>query len=265
MRGTLIFDRSCLKVPRTLIGVRIVRDVLAIAALAVVIGGVPAYADPSSVQYEGSHAVWKIGEMPVWRFPKASSAIVTTMSERFNVLYRKGFSLRDLRVAKVGGEWSLCIGGNILGSALPEHCVEGKRNAKTVALLWMSRLYDAIGDLHAQDLTTKYKLKGGFDITSSVSWYGGKFIGRKFANGERFTEGHLTAAAKSLPFGTLVKLTTPSTGRTVVVRVTDRFGEHKGRALDISQAAAEVLGIKGAGVAKVQIQVIGRVDRVGGR
>ncbi len=73
-----------------------------------------------------------------------------------------------------------------------------------------------------------------------------------------------SAAAKNLPFGTLVRVTVPATKKSIVVRVTDRFSEHKGRALDISSAAADLLGIKRAGVANVQIQVIGRVDKIGG-
>ena len=266
MRKGALHRRICTGELKNIVGVLILKRVVAVAVATVVaLHAVPAVANPSGVEYEGSHAIWKVGGKPVWRFPKANAALVTAMSDRFNTLYKKGFSLRDLRVAKKGGEWSLCIGENILAAASPEHCVEGKRSAKTVALLWMSRVYDAIGKLHAQELTAKYKLKGGYEVTSNVSWFGGKFIGRKFANGEQFTEGHLAAAAKSLPFGTLVRITAPATGRSVVVRITDRFGEHKGRALDISQAAAEVLGIQRAGVAKVQIQIIGKVERVGGR
>ncbi len=129
--------------------------------------------------------------------------------------------------------------------------------------MWLTRLYDAVGRMHAAPLNDRYKLKGGYDITSRVSWYGGKFIGRKSASGEIFTDTHMSAAAKSLPFGTLVRVTVPATKKSVVVRVTDRFAEHKGRALDISSAAADLLGIKRAGVANVQIQVIGRVDKIG--
>ncbi|MCL2684690.1 MAG: septal ring lytic transglycosylase RlpA family protein, partial [Synergistaceae bacterium] len=61
-----------------------------------------------------------------------------------------------------------------------------------------------------------------------MSWYSEKFIGRKFANGERVTRTHLAAAARTLPFGTLVKVTAPS-GRSVVVRITDRFPGRKNR------------------------------------
>lgn len=228
------------------------------------IGG-EAGAYPSTLQYEGSAVVWNIGTTTIWRFPVTSAAEVTQMSDRFNALYRKGFKLPDLHVAKKDKQWALCLRDQILFNARPEYAVSVKQNTYVMSLQWMSRLYEAIGRLHAQELTPKYKLQGGFQISSSVSWYGGKFIGRKFANGERFTEGHLSAAAKNLPFGTLVRVTTPATGKSVVVRITDRFMEHKNRALDLSHAAAEILGIKGMGVAKAKLEVIGRVDAIGGK
>ena len=84
-----------------------------------------------------------------------------------------------------------------------------------MSLMWMSRVYEALGALHAKELTPAYKLRGGYDVAGSVSWYGSeKFFGRRFANGERFTESHLSAAAMNLPFGTLVRITTPATGKT---------------------------------------------------
>jgi rare lipoprotein A len=224
-----------------------------------------ATAAPSELEYEGSTVIWKVGDTRVWRFPAAYAAEVVVMSDRFNALYGNGFKLTDLNVAKVNDKWSLRVRDQVLFSALPEHGVAVKLNTRFMVLQWMSKLYEAVGDLHAQELTPEYKLRGGYAVASSVSWYGGKFIGRKFANGEEFTEGHLTAAAKNLPFDTLVKITTPSTGRSVVVRITDRFKEHKNRALDISHAAADLLGIKGVGVAKAQIEVIGRVGRIGGK
>lgn len=239
------------------------RTALMIAAMAAFFAA-SAEASPSIVYNEGAHVIWKIGDTHIWSFPKSSAAFASNISNRFNIMYRQGFVLSEVKVTKIGKDWSLCIGENILGAASQGHCTSEKLAAKKVALSWMSRLYDAIGSLHGHKLTPKLKLKGGYEITSKVSWYGGRFIGKKFANGERFTDGHLTAAAKSLPFGTLVKITTPATGRSVVVRVTDRFKEHKGRALDISQAAAEVLDIKRMGVAGAQIKVIGRVESVGG-
>jgi rare lipoprotein A len=224
-----------------------------------------ASASPSELEYEGATVIWRVGDTRVWRFPMTSAVEVTTMSDKFNKLYGGGFKLVDLNVAKVDDKWSLCVKDQVLFTAHPDHSVALKLNTRIIALQWMSRVYEAVGAMHAQELTPEYELRGGFEVATSVSWYGDKFIGRKFANGEKFTDSHLTAAAKNLPFDTLVMVTTPATGRSVVVRITDRFKEHKNRALDISHAAAEVLGIRGMGVVKAQIKVIGRVGLIGGK
>jgi rare lipoprotein A len=208
--------------------------------------------------------IWSIEGVAVWRFPKSRAADAYELSDRFNRLFKAGFELEDLQVEKSGGAWSLKIGKNSLYSVPADYAASIKQDAQKIALQMMSRVYEALGSRFAGKLTSDYQIRGKYDISAAVSWYGGKFIGKKFANGERFTDTHLTAAAKSLPFGTLVKLITPS-GKYVVVRVTDRFKEHKNRVLDISHAAAELLGIKNAGTAAARIKVIGKVDRVGGK
>jgi rare lipoprotein A len=213
----------------------------------------------------GAFAEWRIGGVIVWKFPAKYSIEATTVSNRFNNAYSKGFSLTELNVSKADNYWSLRIGENLIVRALPRYGGNSAMNSHLLGLTILSRVYEAVGQLHAHKLTQSYKIGGGFEVSSSISWYGGKMIGRKFANGERFTESHLSAAAKNLPFGTLVKITSPVNGKSVVVRITDRFMEHKNRLLDISQAAAELLGIKNMGVAKVMVSVIGRVDKVGGR
>jgi len=223
-----------------------------------------ACAMPSKVDQDGGSVVWSVGDTRIWRFPLAYAPEVSAMSDSFNELYLRGFKLADLRVEKQDDGWCLFIGDKKIFSAKPEHGGAIRLNPHLMSLHWLSKMYEAVGDLHAKDLTAAYMLRGEYEITGSVSWYGGKFIGRRFANGERFTESHLICAAKNLPFGTLVRVTTPATGRSVVVRVTDRFKEHKNRLLDISQAAAEVLGIKRMGVAKAKFEVIGRVDNIGG-
>lgn len=224
-----------------------------------------AFASPSYVDYEGNSVIWRVGDVRIWRFPIAYAVDVTNMSDTFNELYAGGFRLVDLKVAKMNEKWLLCLNDRVLFAAVPEHGGVIRLNTHMMSLMWMSKLYEAVGELHAHDLTPAYKLRGGYNISGSVSWYGGKFIGRRFANGERFTDSHLTAAAMNLPFGTLVKITTPATGKSVVVRITDRFKEHKNRVLDISHAAADILGIKGMGVAKAQVEIIGRVETIGGK
>src|SRR4051812_28444797 len=81
----------------------------------------------------------------------------------------------------------------------------------------------------------------------AASWYGPGFHGKRTANGERFNTHALTAAHKSLPFGTEVRVTNEHTGRSVVVRINDRGPYAHGRVIDLSKAAAEAVGIAGVG------------------
>lgn len=80
-----------------------------------------------------------------------------------------------------------------------------------------------------------------------ASWYGPGFHGRTTANGERFDMNQLTAAHKTLPFGTRVLVHNPRTGKQVVVRINDRGPFAPGRVIDLSKAAAHALGIKSRG------------------
>lgn len=88
--------------------------------------------------------------------------------------------------------------------------------------------------------------------TMVASWYGPGFHGKKTASGERFNQNALTAAHKSLPFGTKLKVTFK--GRTVVVRVNDRGPFTRGRHLDLSKGAASKIGCRG--VCTVRVVVI---------
>ena len=86
-----------------------------------------------------------------------------------------------------------------------------------------------------------------------ASWYGPQFHGRRTASGERFDRGALTAAHRSLPFGARVCVRSLVNGKVVVVRVNDRGPFTPGRVIDLSQAAAEELGMTGLGIKPVEI------------
>ncbi|MGA8784337.1 MAG: septal ring lytic transglycosylase RlpA family protein [Polaromonas sp.] len=88
-----------------------------------------------------------------------------------------------------------------------------------------------------------------------ASWYGGQFHGRRTANGETYDKYALTAAHKTLPFGTIVRVRSLALGREVDVRINDRGPFAPGRVIDVSQAAAEALGLMGTGVAEVSLNV----------
>ena len=80
-----------------------------------------------------------------------------------------------------------------------------------------------------------------------ASWYGPGFHGKKTAIGERFNTHDLTAAHKTLPVGTQLRVTNERTGKSVVVRINDRGPYAHGRVIDLSKAAAQAVGIEGVG------------------
>lgn len=86
-----------------------------------------------------------------------------------------------------------------------------------------------------------------------ASWYGPGFHGKKAASGQRFDQNAMTAAHKSLPFGTVVRVVDQRTGKSVKVTINDRGPYAKGRIIDLSKAAATQLGIRRAGSGKVCI------------
>ena len=75
-------------------------------------------------------------------------------------------------------------------------------------------------------------------------------------SGERFDQDALTAAHAYWAFGTKVRVTFPTTGKSVVVRINDRFPSHKGRAIDLSRGAAKAIGLIGPGTGQVRLEVV---------
>ena len=97
----------------------------------------------------------------------------------------------------------------------------------------------------------------GYRQRGVASWYGPEFHGRRTASGERFDQEGLTAAHRSLPLGTRVRVTNLENGRSVIVTVTDRGPFVRGRVIDLSRGAARRLGILRAGTARVRVEPIG--------
>jgi peptidoglycan lytic transglycosylase len=93
--------------------------------------------------------------------------------------------------------------------------------------------------------------------TGYASYYARAHDGLRTASGERYDMDELTAAHRTLPFGTRVRVTNLGNGRHVVVRINDRGPFRKGRVIDVSYAAARKLGLVHSGVAKVRVEVLG--------
>jgi rare lipoprotein A len=93
----------------------------------------------------------------------------------------------------------------------------------------------------------------GTSRTEVASWYGPGFAGRRTSSGETYNPEALTAASKTLPLGSHVRVTNPDTGRSVVVRINDRGPFVRGRSLDLSHGAAQQIGLTGKGVGRVRV------------
>ena len=98
----------------------------------------------------------------------------------------------------------------------------------------------------------------GFVQTGNASWYGKKFHGRPTASGERYNMYKESAAHKTLPLGTFVRVLNFSNKKQIIVRINDRGPFVKGRIIDLSYAAAKKIGLIGPGVAPVRIVALGR-------
>jgi rare lipoprotein A len=92
--------------------------------------------------------------------------------------------------------------------------------------------------------------------SGSASYYASKFHGRRTASGEAFDNSAMTAAHRTLPFGSLVRVTNIANGRSVVVRINDRGPFTRGRMIDVSRAAADELGLVARGHATVELHLI---------
>ena len=99
-----------------------------------------------------------------------------------------------------------------------------------------------------------------YEAVGVASWYGEQFHGRRTANGEIFDEDRLSAAHTTLPLPSLVEVRNLENGRTIVVRVNDRGPFAGERLIDLSRAAAEALGFRNKGLARVKVRYLGRAD-----
>jgi rare lipoprotein A len=106
--------------------------------------------------------------------------------------------------------------------------------------------------------------EGAYTEEGNASWYGVPFHGRRASNGEIYDMNKMTAAHRTMAFGTVVKVTNLTNGKTAVVRITDRGPFVDNRIIDLSMAAAKVIESIGPGVVPVRLEVISGSDPFGG-
>jgi rare lipoprotein A len=128
---------------------------------------------------------------------------------------------------------------------------QGKRTA--AGGVWkVGKPYKIAGEWYYPRENTKY------DNIGTASWYGPKFQGRRTANGEIFDMNLLTAAHPTLPMPVMVQVTNLENGRSMKLRVNDRGPFKKNREIDLSRRAAEILGFKDKGTARVRVKYLHR-------
>ncbi len=199
---------------------------------------------------------------PVWR--------ATKIAAKLNQLEEAGLDAKSIKVVWKQKRQSYVIHSN------NKHLIEvtsrntllpnANKNAGKDALQIANRLRYQLGKAEAlkeieglpkpKDVQTIAMGPVRFQMQGMASWYGPGFHGNLTANGETYNQYALTAASRTLPFGTRVRVTNLDNGRTVVVRVNDRGPFVGDRILDLSMGAAQILGTVSSGVSSVRLDVL---------
>jgi len=123
--------------------------------------------------------------------------------------------------------------------------------------IYLAAIIFSIADISAQNVAGSSK-KTPDALYGTASYYADKFEGRQTANGETFSQKKMTAACNVLPFGTWIKVTNLSNGRSVTVKVNDRLHYRMKRVVDLSKVAARQIGYTGGGLTRVKVEPLGK-------
>jgi len=218
-------------------------------------------------QYTASSDRFEIENNPVWR--------ATAVAAKLNQLYRDNVDAKAIAVRwndphkafsiQVNGQEVVQINDNTF---LPDTT----KNLAQDALQATNRLRRLMGNAPPLGAVAGMPQKRRAAqvafapvrsaMSGIASWYGPGFHGNRSASGEVYNQNAMTAAHRTLPFGTKVVVTNLNNGRSVVVRINDRGPFIRGRVIDLSAAAARALGVMQTGIAPVQVQVLGEQKTV---
>lgn len=194
---------------------------------------------------------------PVWR--------ATTVAAKINQFDRDGINADKIQVSWDEKRDSYVIKtekDHILEMSeltiLPETTKDMGDDALRITNLLRRQIGDAkpLTDIPGRPKAVVATAPVSYQINGEASWYGPGFHGNYTANGEVYNQNSLTAAHKTLPFGTRVRVTNLYNGRSVVVRINDRGPFIPGRVIDLSQGAAQIIGVTSSGVAPVQMDIL---------
>lgn len=232
-------------------------------ALRTVIQVLPQSGDDTSLFVNGTEVLRLHGTVN----DSSSHDRVRAMAER---LYRKladdAANSGRIRTARQDHR-TLLIGDSPLVTVDACTASVAKTNPDRLALLYTNRLRRSLGQSglstpfreaspeagRTDDNVSHYQSTGKRQA-GVASWYGGRFHGRRTASGSRFNQYALTAAHRTLPFGTLVRVVNQRNRKSCVVKITDRGPYAHGRIIDLSRGAAQAIGM--SGVARVVLEVV---------
>lgn len=187
------------------------------------------------------------------RYPEEKKARKERAEEivrRLNRLFEYPFrEPPTFRVEKKKDRVEAYCGEQLLFSVFREEALYNCSDPLNLALLWLNRIQMEFYGISGRGITSS-------TIEGMASWCNIRFHGRRTALGEEHDAYAFTAAHRELPFGSVVLVTSLETGKKVIVRINDRGPWRKGRLVDLSLAAAKVLGIQRDGVEKVRLEVI---------
>lgn len=206
----------------------------------------------------------RVGGQVVFRLREPLGGIDTqmrcaTVAQRLRTLLTTNSHLVDsIEADFIDGQAVVKAGDLLLVTASESSAVANNTTPAVLAWIWANQLRAALGlDSLPDDRIPEAPVVAMSEpMTMVASWYGTKFNGRRTASGEPFDAGSLTAAHRTLPFGTMLRVTNPDTGSQVIVRVNDRGPWTPGRHLDLSMAAASAVGLKSKGVGTVLVEIV---------
>lgn len=201
-------------------------------------------------------------DAPIWRAAQAAKQISQVAPDVATEITLHWDDDQDAYAVQLGEQTLLTIDRN---NILPKTTRNVDQDALSVANLLRRQVGDAPALSVPNTPRPRYRAAINPRATTSfagqrgqASWYGPGFHGRRTANGERFNQNAMTAAHRTLPFGTQVRVTNLNNGRSAIVRINDRGPFIGGRVIDLSRGAASAIGMLGSGVAPVQVEVVGQ-------
>lgn len=185
------------------------------------------------------------------------------VSERLTILLTNSEAYEDIMPVQIEGEIVVKMGDYLIVTV--DKAVADLNNSyqQGLAWVWANNIREALGvsklvenPLALLEPKPEQFRNVAYAFNGKASWYGDRFQGRRTASGEAFNQYALTAAHRSLPFGTRLRVTNVKNGKAVIVKVNDRGPFVGNRVLDLSKEAAARINMLMSGIAKVQVEVL---------